>query len=317
MELTQEMNQLLLCCKDKEYIRTNLENLRAYFSVPQAICLLKFALTTNKHFIALKIIEKLNLKVIPYLHINSFTYISLFWLHKMGLVFKDEFILLSRNFQILKNFDILEEETENSFMRLQMEKRRRKFKKRRNSKEQALAISLFKGIDYLNNNYTFVFYLDDLFNIEKQIESFSELRNGLFLTDLNSFEEFPGDIDKTAKQNRFKELKVRLINSPIRNFTNFFVLDSETKNKLEDLMDALSRIKKCGFRYYLCSQRPLSSILTFCYLFINCMDLTKIIETKTGQELDTPFFGKKIVFGSGNIKYEFLKETVSNLMRFI
>jgi hypothetical protein len=333
MELTQEMNQLLLCCKDKEYIKNNLETLRVYFSIPNALNLLKLSLTTNKNFTALKIIEKLNIKIMPFIYINSFTYVSLFWLNKMEMLEeKEEFLKIIRKFQILKDFDVLEEETENKFMKLQIEKKRRQFSNKR--RKSNIKIDLIQRLDNNNSNNSnvnnsnvsfmkpsllFIFNLDELFNIEDLIENFSDLKNGLFSTDLKTFEEFPNDPERVLKQNKFKELKGRLINCPIRNFSNFFNLDLQSKLKLEELMDALSKIKKGGFKYYLISERPLSTILTFCYLFINCMDLTKIIEIKSAQDVNSinwPVAGKKISF-PGNIKYKFLRETISNLSRFI
>lgn len=334
MELSQEINQLLLCCKDKQYIKANLDNLKAYFSMPQNINLLKFALTTNKNFTALKIIEKLDLQIVPYIHINSFTFVSVYWLYKMKVVNLDEFESFCKKFRILKNFDFLLEETERKFMQLQIEKRRRILRCNYSgaSTVHHITSAMLKQCDTM----TFIFYLDDLFNIEKYIESFIDLRNGIFFTDLKSFEEFPNDPERIIKQNRFKELKGRLMNCSIRNFTNFFSLDNAMQGKLEELMNALSRIRRCGFKYYICSRRPLSSIVTFCYLYVNCIDLTKIIEVHPGQELNLPVYGRKVVFINDNVEniknnininnmenvgnkipYEFLKETMSNLTRYM
>lgn len=312
MEITQEINQLFLCCKDKEFIRTNLDYLKSYFSLPQHFNELKIALTTNKNFSALKIIEKLNLDVMPYIYINSFTFISIYWLHRMGRIDKEQFESLSKKFKVLNNFDYLQEETEKEFITLQMNKRRRINKK---SGSNNIDInSLFKGCE----NMVFIFDLDSLFDIEKYIESFMSLRNTVFCTELKSFEEFPSEPDRILKQNKFKELKGRLVSCSNRNFSNFFSVDLETRGKLEDLMNALNKIRRCGFKYYLTSTRPLSSTLTFCFLHINMIDLTKIIEIERGVELNLPISGRKVFFGGeGNVKYEFLKQTVSNLTKFL
>ncbi|MGL4904810.1 MAG: hypothetical protein ACRC34_04870 [Cetobacterium sp.] len=314
MELTQEINQLFLSCRDKEYIKTNLENLKSYFTIPQNINLLKFALTTNKNFIALKIIEKLGLKVLPYIHINSFTFVSLYWLYRMTILPMHEFNQLSRKFQIMKNFDILQEETEKSFIKLQIEKRRRIYNRRVEVKSPGIS----RLVKDSNDSMVFIFYLDDLFDIEKYLGPFLDLKEGMFYTDLKSFEEIPNDPEKAKKQNRFKELKGRLVNCAIRNFSSFFSLDSEMQSKLEELMNALSRVRRCGFRYYLCSRRPLSSIATFSYLFINCIDLTKLVEIKDWKDLNLPVQGKRVIFGGeGNVSYRFLKETMNSLSKYM
>lgn len=312
MELTQEINQLFLCCRDREYIKTNLNSLKSYFSLPQNISFLRLALTTNKNFTALKIIEKLDLNILPYIHINTFTFVSIFWLHKMGKILDAQFNSLKRKFQVLNNFDDLVEETESNFIQLQIKKNRRLNKRKCMN---AIDInSLFKSCD----NMVFIFNLDSLFNLENYIEPFTELRNNVFYTDLKSFEEFPNDVDRIIKQNRFKELKGRLINCSYRNFSNFYSLDLETRAKLEELMSALNKIRRCGFRYYLCSTRSLPSTLTFCYLYINMIDLTKIIEIQPEEELNLPVPGRKVFFGGkGNIGYEFLKQTTNNLTQFM
>lgn len=311
METTQEIEQLFQNCKDKSYIKSNVNELKAYFSPSQNLNALKVALTTNRNFTALKIIEQLNLKVIPYIHINNFTFVSIFWLNRMKVIPDDEFEALCRKFEILNNFDTLYEETEKNFIVLQIEKRRRLLQKRRRTCSTNINIQqYFKPCEEM----TFQFILDDIIDIEKYISGFEDFERYVFWTDLRTFEVFPDDASRGIKTHQFKEVKMKLGTCSLRSFSKFHTLDAEVQDKLEELMRAVNKARRAGHKYYMCSYRPLPAALTFCYLFMNNIDLTKIVEIKETSDLHFPAHGRRIVFGrNGNLSYEYLETVMENL----
>ncbi|ELA41304.1 uncharacterized protein VICG_01677 [Vittaforma corneae ATCC 50505] len=265
METTHESEQLFLNCRDKGYIRTNIEHLKSYFSSSQNINALKIALTTNSNFTALKIIEQLNLKVIPYIHINTFTFVSIFWLNRMKVIPDDEFESLVKKFEILKNFDVLFEETEKNFITLQIEKRRRVYMKKHNQfnhfdsahdsilcGKELLANSrmpckLLSGLFKFCEMITFIFCLDDLVDFEKYVSWFPDFKDNIFWTELKTFESFQDDPQKNDKIYRFRDIRRRLANCTTRSFSQFFKLETKYQERLEELMAAVNKIRKCGF----------------------------------------------------------------------
>ncbi|KAM0680346.1 hypothetical protein GINT2_001402 [Glugoides intestinalis] len=311
METTQEIEQLFQNCKDKSYIKSNVNELKAYFSPSQNLNALKVALTTNRNFTALKIIEQLNLKIIPYIHINKFTFVSIFWLNRMKVIPEDEFEALCRKFEILNNFDVLYEETEKNFILLQIEKRRRLLQKRKRPCNMNIDVhQYFKPCEEM----TFAFILDDVIDIEKYISGFEDFTRYVFWTDLKTFEVFPDDFNRRNKIHQFKEVKMKLGTCSLKSFSKFHTLDGAVQDKLEDLMRAVNKARKAGYRYYMCSYRPLPAALTFCYLFMNNIDLTKIVEITGSNDLHFPAHGRRMVFGNGgNLGYAYLETVMENL----
>lgn len=326
METTQELDQLFINCRDKNYIKSNMDGLKSFFSTPQSINALKYALTTNRNFTALKIIEQLNLKIIPYIYINKFTFVSIFWLNRMKVIPNDEFEKLSRKFEILKDFDILYEETERNFISLQIEKRRRMHSHsdktvntltpiERHLKEARMIHKYMKPC----SSMSFVFLIDEVVDIEKITSEFADFGKYVFSTDLKTFEEFPDDPEKNMKAFKFRDVKMKLSMSSLRSFSQFSKMDAKQQERIEELMKVINKIRRCGFKYYICSYKALVISLTFCYLFMNNIDLTKIVEISRDLKLpeNFPVLGRKVVVGkNGNVRYEDL-DRVSESLRCI
>lgn len=306
IDTINDSEQLLQNCKDKNYIKSNLEHLKAHFSSSQNIDTLKQLLTTNNNFTALKIIEQLNLKIMPFIHINTHTFVSIYWLNRMKVLSDEEFEFLLKKFEILKNFDVIYEETEKNYIKLQIEKRRRLHLRGNKANNSVLNVRTLSMYFKVSTNRTFVLCLDDFIDsvdFEKYVNEKTlgeeyggyRINEDLFGTTLKTFEKYADDPLKNEKIYRFRDVKLKLANCPFRSFSQFNKLEERVKVRIERMMVMINKIKKCSYRYYIYSYKPLSSILTFCYLYLNNIDLTKIIEIETKEDIDRIVSGKKVI----------------------
>lgn len=290
-----------------------MEHLRSYFSIPDNLNMLKLALTTRRNISALKIIEKLELKVLPHIHIDAFTYTSLYWLNRMGILPDNEFVQLQGKFVAIKNFESLFEGTERNFMYLQMKKRKRIYSKLKTS-ERAVDISDLKM--RFVDRISFFFIMDDIVDVEEMARSFHTLRKSIFCSDFEALETFSGDPQRDLKIMKLREMRSRLYSCPTKSFSQFSSLDRPVKDRLEGVMMFVNRIKRQGSRYYICSRKPLADVLCFAYLYLNNIDLTRVVHLSSIQSLPFPVSGRKVFFGKdGTVPYELLKCTLENFCR--
>lgn len=310
MEFSPELEQLFLNCRSKDYIRANIEYLRSYFSIPANLDMLSLALTTKRNISALKIIEQLGLKVLPHTHIDAFTYTSLYWLNRMRIVADDEFASLQNKFTAIKNFETLFEETEKNFIGLQIEKKRQIYSRFKTSRRAVSILDLkMKRVDKIS----FFFIMDDIVDVGKVVAEFQVLRNSVFGSDFETLETFSGDVQRDAKISKLREIRSKLYSYPLRSFSRFADLDKPTKDRLEGVMRFVNRIKRQNSRYYICSRRPLADVLCFAYLYLNNIDLTRVVHLPSIQNLPFPVSGRGVFFGEhGTVRYELLNHTLEN-----
>lgn len=305
MDLSSKNESLLLNCNDKNYIKKNFESLKSYFASEENLDFLKLALTTKRNILALKTIQQLGLKIIPHIYINPYTYRSLFWLNKMKVIPEDEFQALKTRFRAIKNFENLFKETEKNFIELQIRKKRQIY---RSIKVESNRIDKITTLGYKEvDRATFMFFVDDILDVEVFSKDFTELIDKIFSCNLETLETSNSDPQKELKIGKFREIKTKLYKHPTRSFSQYLNQDQKIRDQIETLMKFISKIRKFGYKFYICSNKPLPYLLCFVYLCFNNVDLTKTMCLKSINELPFPISGRKIFFGSGgNVSWELL-----------
>lgn len=308
----QDTAQLLVNCKEESYIHSNMAAIKTHFTALQNITALKEALSTKNNFTALKVIKCLGLSVLPNVNLNSFTFVSLFWLNRMGVIQNPDFIAISRKFEILRNFDVLREETEKEFIALQIQKRRCTGIRRYPPLQQLQFSSFFN----VCRTMSVFFNLDDVLDFEWYTFDFPDLKNRLFRTELRTFEDFRNDPLKNEKIYGFRAIRNSLTTCPVRSFSQFYKLGYKDKQKAEALMSAINKVKRCGMKYYVYSYKNLPTIMTFCYLFFNNIDLTKLLEIASPADLEFKIPGRRVIIGNEGLQGKNATDFLANLRQF-
>lgn len=299
--ISNEIEEIFINTNNKDYVTNNIEHLRSLFSIPLNFHYLRLALTNKRNIPALKIIQKTRIQIIPYLYINLYTYTSLYYLYRMGIIENKVFLEQKRNFIILNNFDSLCNEVEMNFLKLQVEKQRRKI----NKSVELKKIDRKDDFSFLNmgfsnteeNKFVFVFLLDEVvdYNIDNS-----------FLKDFDGIRSFyENDLFKSAK---FKDLKMRIYSSNFKGFSHYNNLDRNKKCKIESILWLISRIKKAGFKYFIASKNTFSKAILAVHLYFNSLDFCRVFSDMENEDLQSFFTGleknsRTIVMDSSLLKH--------------
>jgi len=312
MDLSSKNENLLLSCNDKHYIKRNIEYLKAHFSSQENLDFLRLALTTKRNTMALKIVQQLELKITPFAYVNPYTYTSLYWLNRMDAITSTEFEGLKHKHRAIMNFETIFEETENDFIGLQIKKKREIYERIKTETDKDAKVSnlCFKEADKV----TFMFFVDDVLDIAAFTEKFKDLKEFVFRSNLDTLETYNADLQKEAKIAKFREIKTRLYKHPLRSFSQFASLEAGARSQIESVMRFINKIKKFGYKFYVCSRAPLPDLLCFIYLCFNNIDLTKTMHLKSINQLPFPIIGRQVFFGKyGNVPWEFMQTAFENL----
>lgn len=310
MDYSAEFNRIFSSCKEKGFIATNFAYLKAFFEKGENLNMLKHALTTKRNFTAIKVIDKLRVKVVPFLHINQHTYASIFWLNKMSIIPDSDFAAMRSKFEIMKNYEKMFEDTENGFIMLQIDSKRWAHREEKSFEKKTRTADL--GFERIADA-TFFIDLDEILDMHGLAKRCTAQRRSLFIVDeaWSTLAELPGAPSCERKAAKLREIRQAVGICGRRNTSHMTELSAEQRRKIELVNSVANRLQAAGIRYFLCSAASLGDILCAVWLYFRNIDFDKAIKIADGR---APEIGERqLVFGkTGNVPFELLGQAHMN-----
>jgi hypothetical protein len=308
MEFSEEFNRIFNGCEDKNYINLNVPYIAAFFENPDNLNMLRHSLTTKRNFTALKIIEKLGLKTAPYMIINQHTYLSVYWLYKMGIIPSSDFKKMKTQFEIMKKAQAMFEDTEKIFINMQIEHKREAAKSNK-TVERSMSIRDL-GFKICTDLVVFV-NVDSIFNVKQVAEANRGLVESIFNVHevLDTLHIFDSDLQHYTKASTLAEIRKKLC---MKIAPKNMILDKAQRKQIESLESHLLKLKRMNILYFIVTESSLGDLLVFLYLYFHSVDIS--CAAKIHLSANYPTSQRILVFDRSNLPLEFLPKTVENLI---
>ena len=340
-----EFNKIFAECSERGYVKNNHERLRSFFERAENLTMLKHVLTTKRNFAAIRIIDRLKIKVIPMLYINQHTYESIFWLNKMGIVTDSDFLEMEKKFCGMKNSEIMFRDTRRNFISMQIENSRREHKHTRGCDRPAdLPASLQRMELAFIGEATFFVDLDEFIDVQELLSGCSNIKRNSskydHVTDyyarhpsdsvenhpllridrkISSFILTEDDSLRPEKQEGFRVAKSFF--SSEKSYLHYERLSPAQKKSINRLIPIIHRLESADTSCLLVSRHPLGRIL-YVFLVYN-INIRFLAVISISSEMDVSGLSKfhrsdrhALVFGrGGNMPPELLELTVDNYLR--
>ena len=164
-QFSSEFNKIFTDCNEKGYVKNNQEYLKSFFEKTENLTMLKHSLTTKRNFAAIRIIDKLQIRIIPMMYINQHTYESIFWLNKMNMIPDSDFLEMQKKFTVMKNSEAMFRDTRRNFITQQIENSRKEHKSTRGCDKPVDLSMELNGMAFIGEAIFFI-DLDEFIDIQ-------------------------------------------------------------------------------------------------------------------------------------------------------
>ncbi|KAI5150520.1 hypothetical protein ENBRE01_1548 [Enteropsectra breve] len=314
MEYSTKFIRIMEACRQRGYISSNAGFLRDFFEHQHHIDELKHALTCPMNVTALNIIEKLRINVMPILHINPNTYLSVFRLNKMKIIADSDFDSILGKFKIIKNYEKMFEDTEKDWIRYNIDRRRKNVNEKVTYKmlqdvSQMHTPAIEDAVVYIDLETIFPEYEDLIDGWEDYIYKWLHW-DGLYTLSRDNGKNI------TTKSMALRGVFKSFDYSP-RIYRYVFAALRRKEIHLKDIVrEMLKKMAENNIEYYFCGKSSLGILLFLAISFLKPVDhyLEKVISLQKNDFFPTD---KKILYFSskeGGIGFEYMENTLNRLI---